>query len=179
MRLEQESLAKQLQREKKEAEIREQKQAKYLMELDKYSLSCQDVVSFLSGLVEANLAKKSAVIASLTNAPLKEKAETLTATIRSEISRVEAFAEETVKGSRAVHAWELSDKQLTDFHKELKESMTRFVVAGGEFDRMVKELGKSIEEALSEKEREAKEKLEATRVRRALFELFSTFCRQP
>lgn len=150
------------------------------MELDKYSLSCQDVAGFLSSLVETNLAKKSAVIASLANAKLKEKAEALATSIRSEISRVETFAEETVKGSRAVHAWDLSDKQLTDFHKELKESMTRFVVAGGEFDRMVKELGKSIEEALGEKEREAKEKLEANRVRRAFFELFSfsTFFRQ-
>ena len=105
------------------------------------------------------------MIENLANEMLKQKVETLTASIKSEISRVEMFAEESLKGSRVVNAWELSDKQMVDFHRGVKESLSKFVTVGGELDRAVKEIGKAIEEGLKAKEKEENEKLEAIRVR--------------
>jgi len=163
-RLEQESLIKQLQKEKKEAEIREIKQKKYLNELDKYSVNCREALNFLSGL-EANLNKKFSVVEGLANQVLVKRIETLTVSIRSEISRVELFSEESIKGCRSVNAWELSDKQMTDFHKGIKEDLAQFEIAVGELDIKVKEFWKSVEDALKEKDRKEKENMEAARVR--------------
>lgn len=163
-------------KEKQEKDLKEQKQAKFMDDLEKNNTKFQETIRFLNHLAEDDLNNKISVIQSLANASLLAEAKKYRESIRKEVADVKTFVQTNIDGSRQMTASDFSEKEMSDFLNDLKDNLMKFIKNSQDFENILKKFNQSIEAALNLKITKEKElKVSILIVRIKLGRILKTF----
>lgn len=144
-------------KEKQEKDLKEQKQAKFMDELEKNNTKFQETTRFLNYLAEDDLNNKISVIQSLANAGLLAEAKKYRESIKKEVADIKTFVQTNIDGSRQMTASDFTEKEMSDFLKDLKDNLMKYVKSSQDFENTLKKFNQSIEAALNLKITKEKE----------------------